>query len=321
VTNNFPPKVDNPVWRRVAGSGLTLGLMTPAPMPQRVPAELREQQLIAQTAEIAGFTALWCRDVPLMIPQEGNVSALDDPFLWLAMLAAATNSIAVGTAAAVLPLRDPLHLAKSALSLNRLSGGRFILGLGSGDRPDEFAAFGREVQHSAEIYRQKWELVRQAMDPAQRAAVRDRTGGFDIHAAQEAAVPMIVVGTSRQSLQWIAANADGWASYHREEDRQQGRIGLWQQALAQRSDGAKPFIQSLNLDLEEDPDAPPVPIMLGMRTGRNALKAYLQRLQELGVAHVIINLAPGGRPEVEVIGELGLYVIDETVQGPHHAHL
>jgi len=292
----------------VAASGLTLGLMTPSPMPARVPGELREQQMIAQTAEIAGFTALWCRDVPLMIPQEGNVSALDDPFVWLSMLAAVTSTIAVGTAAAVLPLREPLHLAKSALSLNRLSGGRFILGLGSGDRPDEFAAFGKDVQRSAEIYRQKWEVLREAMDPVRHGALRDRTGGFDIHAAPEERVPMIVVGTSRQSLQWIAVHADGWASYHREEERQQGRIGLWQQALAQRGGGVKPFIQTLNLDLLADPDAPPEPITLGMRTGRNALLAYLLRLRGLRVAHVIINIAANGRPPLDVIQELGVHV-------------
>jgi luciferase-type oxidoreductase len=296
----------------VAGAGLTLGLMTPSPMPARIPGELREQQLIAQTAEAAGFAALWCRDVPLMIPQEGNVSALDDPFVWLAMLAAATSAIALGTAAAVLPLRDPLHLAKSALSLHRLSGGRLILGLGSGDRPSEFTAFGRTVEDSAETYRKHWEVLRYAMDPARHAAVRDRTGGFDIHVAPETAVPMIVVGTSRQSLQWIASNADGWASYHREEERQQGRIGLWQQALAQRGGGAKPFIQSLNLDLLHDPDAPPEPIALGMRTGRNALLAYLLRLRALGVAHVILNVAGSGRPPLEVIQELGLYITSQV---------
>jgi luciferase-type oxidoreductase len=293
-------------------AGLTLGLMTPSPMPAQVPGELREQQLIAQTAEIAGFKALWCRDVPLMIPQDDAVSALDDPFVWLSMLAAATNSIAVGTAAAVLPLREPLHLAKSALSLSRLSGGRFILGLGSGDRPVEFAAFGKDVERSAEVYREKWEVVREAMNAACQARVRERTGGFDIHAAPEERVPMLVVGTSRQSLQWIAANADAWASYHREEERQQGRIGLWQQALAQRGGGAKPFIQSLNLDLLADPDAPPEAITLGMRTGRHALLAYLLRLRTLGVAHVIVNIAVNGRPPMEVIQELGLYITSQV---------
>jgi len=53
-----------------------------------------------------------------------------------------SRGAALGTAAVVLPLRHPLHVAKAAWSLDRLSGGRFILGVGSGDRPEELAPFG-----------------------------------------------------------------------------------------------------------------------------------------------------------------------------------
>ncbi len=63
---------------------------------------------------------------------------------------------------------------------------------------------------------------------------------------------MLVVGTARQSLQWIAREAEGWATYHREEAAQEGRIGLWQQALVQRGGPGKPFVQSMLLDLQAD---------------------------------------------------------------------
>ena len=301
----------NRAYTQVLDAGLTLGLMTPAPMPAATPADPGAMARIAQTAEAAGFAALWTRDVPLMIEQEGNVSALDDPFVWLAMLAGATREIALGTAAAVLPLRHPLHLAKAALSLDRISGGRFIFGLGSGDRPAEFAAFGAEVAESAGLYRAGWEIVRAALDPRAEAhvALRGHSGGFDVLPRPQTQIPMIVVGSSRQSLQWIAANADGWASYHREEERQLGRIGLWRQALEERGNGvAKPFIQSLNLELLADPRAAAEPIPLGMRTGRHALTDYLKRLAQVGVAHVIVNIS-GGRPADSVLREIGDYVV------------
>lgn len=307
----------NRVWRDVVQSGLTLGLMTPAPMPAAVPADPAAARRIAQAAEAAGFAALWTRDVPLMIEQEGSVSALDDPFIWLGMLAGATERIAIGTAAAVLPLREPLHLIKAALSLDHLTGGRFLLGLGSGDRPAEFAAFGQELATAGELYRERWAIVRAALDPApaMQQALLAHTGGHAVLGAPSARIPMIAVGSARQSLQWIAANADGWASYHREEERQLGRIGLWQQALEQRADGVrKPFIQSLNLDLLADPDQAPEPILLGVRTGRSALQAYLQRLRLSGVAHVIINVVRNGRPALDVIEELGRHVVPHTSQ-------
>lgn len=302
----------NQAYTQVLRTGLTLGLMTPAPMPAATPADPATARALARLAEVAGFAALWTRDVPLLIEQEGHVSALDDPFLWLAMLAGATERIALGSAAAVLPLRHPLHLAKAALSLERISGGRFLLGLGSGDRPAEFAAFGQDLAAAAHLYRDGWQIVRAALDPrpAARAALFERSGGFEVLAAPAAQIPMIAVGTSRQSLQWIAAHADGWASYHREEERQQGRIGLWRQALAERGGGiAKPFLQSLNLDLLADAHAEAQPITLGLRGGRHALLAYLRRLAGFGVAHVIINVSRGARPVDSVLREIGEHVI------------
>jgi len=302
----------NRAYDHVLGAGLTLGLMTPAPMPASTPADPAEARHTARLAEAAGFAALWTRDVPLMIPQEGNVSALDDPFLWLAHLAAATERIALGTAAAVLPLRNPLHLAKAALSLDRISGGRFILGLGSGDRPAEFAAFGKDVAESTALYREGWNIVRAALDPNAQAhaALLGHTGGFEILPRAATQIPMIVVGSSRQSLQWTAANADGWASYHREEERQLGRIGLWQQALRERGNGLdKPFIQSLNLELLADPQAAPEPITLGMRSGHLALTRYLRRMAEVGVSHVIVNVSGRTRPVHSVLKEIGDHVI------------
>jgi luciferase-type oxidoreductase len=305
----------NRAYYEVLQAGLTLGLMTPAPMPAATPADPAVARRIAQAAESAGFAALWTRDVPLMIPQEGKVSALDDPFIWLGMLAGATSRIAIGTAAAVLGLREPLHVVKSALSLDRLSGGRFILGLGSGDRPAEFAAFDRELAQAGELYRSKWAIVRSALDPAPEAhaVFLAQTRGFEALPPPATRIAMITVGSSRQSLQWIAGNADGWASYHREEERQQGRIGLWAQALEQRGGGVrKPFIQSLNLDLLSAPGEPIQPIPLGVRAGREALRGYLARLRDAGVAHVIINIMGNGRPPQDVIEEIGRYVIPQV---------
>jgi luciferase-type oxidoreductase len=253
-----------------------------------------------------------------MVPQGTGKSAvfetvpLDDPFLWLGLLAGATRRIAIGTAAAVLPLRHPLHLAKSALSLNRLSGDRFLLGLGSGDREPELAAFQQALDTLPETYRDYWKTVRVALspEPADRIALREITGGFDLMAAPTTRIPMLAVGSARQSLQWIAANADGWATYHREEGRQKGRIGLWQMALRERAGGEpKPFVQSLSLDLLEDPHAPAEAIELGIRAGRHALLDYLLRIEQLQVNHVLLHLARGGRPAAEVVEEIGVEIL------------
>lgn len=285
--------------------GLSLGLMTP--LAAHGLADLRSARAHARLADDLGFAALWARDVPLMVPQgpDATASALDDPFLWLAALAGATERIALGSAAIVLPLRHPLHVAKAARSLDRISGGRFILGLGSGDRPEEFAAFGEDLHYRGAAFRQRWSVLRAALSPGAgaQAELADATGGFPVLPPPAQRIPMLVVGTARQSLQWIAREAEGWATYHREEIAQEGRIGLWQQALLQAGT-RKPFVQSMQLDLQADPHAPATPLPLGMKTGRHGLQAYLQRVQAQGVAHVMFNLVDNGRPLQAVLEEI-----------------
>lgn len=305
----------NAAWGRVfQAERLTVGLMTPFDAATARLADLDASARLAALADELGFAALWTREVPLMIPQgsDQQASALDDPFLWLAWLASATRRIALGTAAVVLPLRHPLHVAKSALSLDRMSGGRLLLGMGSGDRPEEFASFGQDLDGRAAAFRERWALVRAALspDPGRREPLLEATGGYDLMPPPEARIPAIVVGSSRQTLQWIAANADAWATYHRDEVQQRGRIGLWQQALEQRAGGEpKPFVQSALLDLLEEPSAPAQPLDLGLRTGRDGLVDYLRRMRVLGVAHVMFGLVEGGRPAAEVIREIGEEVL------------
>jgi len=293
---------------------LTVGLMTPAGQDPGRTADVDAALRLAIEAEQAGFAALWARDVPLMIPQgsAGIASAVDDPFVWLTAMAGATSEIVLALGAAVLPLRHPLHLAKAAMSLDRVSKGRFILGAGSGDRPEEFAAFGAELEARGHDFAERWMTVRHALstEATHAAALAEATHGYPILPSLSSSIPMLVVGSARQSLQWIATHADGWATYHREATKQQGRIGLWEQALAQRSvTGSKPFIQSVHLDLQTDPSAPAQAIELGIRGGSQAIVEYLTGLRTMGVAHVLFNLAANGRAPSDVIAQIGTQVL------------
>lgn len=314
----------NRAWGRVLGAGhLTLGLMTPLARAPGEPADLARETALAARADALGVAALWTRDVPLIVPQGSTREAavLDDPFIWLTVLAGATTSAALGTAAAVLPLRHPLHVAKAAWSLDRLSGGRFILGVGSGDRPEELASFGVDTAPEV-LFRERWQTLAAALstDAEARDALLASTGGYAPTPPPATRIPLLAVGTARQSLQWIAAHADGWATYHREEARQQGRIALWQRALEERAGGvSKPFVQSLQLELLADPDAPAEPLELGLRAGRRALLGYFERMAGLGVAHMLVNLQ-GPRPVEDQIEELGREIVPRLRSGALAQH-
>jgi hypothetical protein len=105
--------------------------------------DLTEHARLARLADELGFAALWVRDVPLYDPQQfGDAGSVFEVFTHLGHLAAVTERAVLGTAAVVLPLRRPLLVAKAAATVDVLSGGRFVLGLASGDRPVEYPLFG-----------------------------------------------------------------------------------------------------------------------------------------------------------------------------------
>lgn len=74
-----------------------------------------------------------------------------DPFVFLGALASGINTIMLGNAAIVLPIRRPTYTAKAAIGVQTLSGGLLILGVGSGDPKEEYAAFGHDAAARREM--------------------------------------------------------------------------------------------------------------------------------------------------------------------------
>ena len=129
---------------------LTFGFIAPLEgYPDRPAPTMKDHAAMARQADQAGFAALWLRDVPFYDPSFGDVGQVFDPKVYAGWLAAVTTRMAIGTAGIVLPLRDPVSVAKQATSLDHLTGNRFLLGLSTGDRPIEYPAFGAGFEDRA----------------------------------------------------------------------------------------------------------------------------------------------------------------------------
>lgn len=240
---------------------------------------------LAARADELGFSALWVRDVPLNSPAYPDPVGHSDPWVLLGALAARTRSITLATGAIVLPLRHPLHIAKAALSMDGLSCGRFLLGLGSGDRPSEFSAFGRDIEDRRNLFRNHWEELARALDGQLETA-----DDFDIRPVSGRRIPMVAVGSSSQSLEWIARNADAWMTYHRPLAAQKDRIALWHNAVRRSKAAFRGFGEAMVLDLVGRPGADVEEIPLGYRAGPDGVIRILQDMKTLGVHHVTLNL-------------------------------
>jgi luciferase-type oxidoreductase len=291
---------------------LSLGLVLPIQSRQQREVDFDRQIDLARHAERLGLSALWVRDVPLNSADYPDPIGHSDPWVLMGALAAVTKRISLVTGAIVLPLRHPLHIAKAALSMNDISHGRFVLGLGSGDRPSEFAVFDRDFQGRKELFRHHWSRVATAV--AEPAEIYDAEGSrystFELLPRNHpAAIPMLAVGSASQSLEWIARNAMGWATYHRPLVAQRDRIMLWQSAVAKTTIDFRSFSQAMALELLDDPGAGAEEINLGYRLGRNALIDILRELRRIGVHHVMFNVSNPTRPAMDVLDELAADVI------------
>ena len=305
---------DSPGFRRMFAPGrLTLGLFFPIEAFERDEPTMRDQERLARRTEELGFAALWARDVPLRDPNFGDIGQVHDPWVWLGWIAAQTSTIGLATGSIVLPLRHPLHTAKSTASVDQLSGGRFILGVASGDRPVEFPAFGVDWHQRDVLFRENLAAIRKVLAqefPSLQSPYGVMMGTADLVPKPVGRVPILITGSSRQSFEWIAAQADGWITYPRPLERQAELVSKWRAAVEAAAPGVfKPFAQSLYIDLAEAADEPPQPIHLGFRGGRTHVLRFLEAVRAAGVNHVILNLKYGRRSASDVVEELGREVL------------
>ncbi|GAA4278707.1 LLM class oxidoreductase [Aquimarina mytili] len=274
-------------------NSLSIGVVIPIENYANSPIPKMEKHLErVKLIEELGFKALWVRDVPFHVPSFGDAGQTYDPFTYLGYLAGQTSKIALGVSSIALPLHHPVHVAKSAATIDQLSDGRLILGIASGDRYDEYPAMNIEYEKRGQIFRESFEYIRSVQDsfPVLKGnSFGNLQGHIDVlPKAFTHKIPMLVTGYSQQSLEWNAKNGDGWMYYPRNPLQQQYTIAQWRELMLHGS--SKPFMQPLYIDLQANDDFKPQPIHLGFRTGANYLIEYFQNLKTIGVNHVALNL-------------------------------
>lgn len=288
------PKI-NRAYNAVFRPGrLSIGWVVPLERYASGPVPTMDRHLErVQLAEALGYAAVWLRDVPFNVPSFGDAGQIYDPFVYMGLLAGQTHRIALGAASIVLPLRHPAHVAKAAASVDALSAGRLILGVASGDRPEEYPAMGLPFGERGARFRASFEYLRRAGESA--ASFENFYGspvdGMDLLPKPTGdRLPLLITGSSQQTPEWSAQNGDGWMTYPRNTGAQARVVADFRARVEAAGGPAKPVMQALYIDLAKDPQAAPEPIHLGLRLGAHPLRAYLRSLEDIGVNHVALNL-------------------------------
>ena len=296
---------------------LTLGLSLPFDSKNKEHIDFNEQVKFAQQAERLGFTSLFVRDNPLYSPHLGPVTENYDPFVFLTYLSAFTSKIALGTSSIVATLRHPIHLAKSAASLDLISNQRLLLGMATGDRAFEFPAFKVDESALTEHYQTTVQSLRalwQSHSPQISNSIFElyEDSGLQV-LPKHRTIPMFGTGYSRQSISWLQQHMDGWLFYAQPFQDQKKLVEAWHSG----TDRFKPFMNILMIDLSQNPNETVKPIKGGFRTGRKNLLQILKAYESINTNHIILRFTNNDRDIEALIEEVGTYI---TPHFPAHTN-
>jgi probable F420-dependent oxidoreductase len=180
---------------------------------------------LAPAAEQLGFESLWVAEhshIPVSrqspYPAGGDLPKhyfhTMDPFVALTVAAMASKTIRVGTGICLLIQRDPIHTAKEAASVDLVSNGRFMFGVGAGWNREEMADHGTE-------FSTRWKLLREKVEAIKAIWTQDES---EYHGEmvdfgpmwcwpkpiQKPHPPVILGGSGPKILERVVRYADGW---------------------------------------------------------------------------------------------------------------
>jgi probable F420-dependent oxidoreductase len=235
---------------------------------------------VARAAEAAGFESVWTGEhVVLPDPQAPPSPAppetpMVDPAVALAFLAAGTQRLRLGTGIIILPQRNPLVLAKELASVDVVSNGRLLFGLGAGYLRAEFDALGISFEQKGARTSEAIEVIR-TLWTQEKPEFRGRFWSFSgiqahPHPVQKPHPPIIVGGHSPGAFRRAVAQGDGWYGFALDLERTRECVAGLERARAgvQRPSTLAP------LEIGVTPSVPPD-------------RDTARRFEDLGVARLV----------------------------------
>ena len=268
-------------------------------------AERTTIEAVGRMADELGFDSIWCND-HLAIPSASGDAAAEpayaaaygeqrgqniyEPLIVLAYLAAVTRRVMLGTSVYLLPLRNPLLAARQAVSLDRLSDGRLVLGVGAGWLESEFEAVGVP-------YRQRGRRTDEAIAMLTSLCAEDG-GEFLPKPVQRPHPPLWIGGRSHAAVRRAARFGDPWHPSHLTVDELRRQIPELQ-AECERA-GRSP--DDVAVTTRRKLVRTPTDDRRVLQGDAAAIAATVAELEQVGVSHLIVEIP--GSSEGELLENL-----------------
>ena len=194
-------------------------------LPQRLGVDLQHDVVeAARTAEAAGYASLWTYErllfpksplepyAPPNVPWPEHSRQVADSLAVLTAAAVATEQVRLGIAVLVAALHTPVQLAKALATIDQISGGRMIAGMGTGWSSDDLRATGatradrgRFLDETLDVFDAVW-----GPDPVTFRSPRVVIDNASVLPKPATKIPVMLGGGSSKAVQRIAKRADGW---------------------------------------------------------------------------------------------------------------
>ena len=274
-----------------------------------------ELRSLAKLAEDVGFDTLWCDDhflydtFPDNAPPHGPVRGMWDAFTLLSALAEATSRVTLGPFVACTSYRNPAHLAKIADTLDDVSGGRLILGLGAGWNKIEYDAFGYPFDHLASRFDEALQIV----VPLLREGYVDFKGTY--YEARDCELrprgprpkgpPIWIGATKPRMLGLVARYADAYnTTWHVNPETMVERFAAVDAAC--RAIGRDPttlrHTSGSYVALPGPGETPPPQLRATIRTTPADLAQQLLAFRDAGAQHITLSVEPWNPAGLERCG-------------------
>jgi probable F420-dependent oxidoreductase len=208
-----------------------------------------------------------------------------DPFVTLTMAAAATKTLKVGTGVCLVNQRDTIQTAKLVASIDQVSGGRFLFGIGIGWNAEEMEDHGTVFATRAKLVRERIEAMKLIWTKTNAEYNGEFVKFPEIRAwpkpVQKPHPPVIVGGAFPQGARRAVRYGDGWIPLA-------GRVGGGTDVF-----GIMPKFSEMLKQAGRDPASCPI-MLFGCADDGDLLKRY----RDLGVARVSVSLAPAKSDQV-----------------------
>lgn len=260
----------------------------------------REIKALAQSAEASGFDSIWIFDHLLYRWPDRPTSGPWECWTLMSALADATERVQIGSIVLCTAFRNPAVLAKMAVTLDAISEGRLILGLGAGWHQPEFDAFGLPFDHKAGRFEEAITII----VPLVKAGKVDFRGKYYsapdcemLPAPREGGITVLIASNGPRMLQLTAQHADSWnTAWFGNPTQMLPRRAKLEQACGEVGRDPQTLevtvgVQVAYPDLGDVPDGTDNAEKF-LTGSAEEVAAGLREYAELGVGHVIVNLMP-----------------------------